>query len=117
SGYSPGTSQNRTDYCIAIDCIGNRAAHANVAQLRIAEIERQVAIGCARGIDDLERLMCCEPRQHVHLNIVRREIAYALCEFERTHCRIGNDLEEDRLCRAGRMRIVPIELQPDGFVA
>src|SRR5260370_2935884 len=61
--------------------------------------------------------MCGEPRQHVELNIVWREVADAYCEFERSHCRVRNDLEENRLCHVKRMRIVTIAYKAQGFVA
>src|ERR1700722_9478052 len=61
--------------------------------------------------------MCGEPGQHVGLNIVWREVANAFCEFESAHSRVGHDLEQDRLRRAWRMRIIRIALKPQEFVA
>src|SRR5580704_6934494 len=61
--------------------------------------------------------MPSEPRQYIVLDVVSREVANTLCQFERAHSRVGNNLQENRLGRVRRMRKERIALEPDRFVA
>src|SRR3984893_11521637 len=94
----------RADDRLAVDRIRYRLAHAEIAQMRIAEVQRQIVIFAAGRLIDYEIGPHPEIAEQVRLNIVFGQVADAFGQLQRADRRVGHYLEDDSGHLARRMR-------------
>ena len=104
------------DERLAVDCICDGLAHANIFQNRIAEIEGHIAQPRAGMANEFQARLTLESGLHVRGESIDLQIRAALTQFKSAGGRVGDDHKTDALNLCPVAPIIIVALDDDFFI-